>query len=330
MKTRVIGWVNHKNIGDESYKLSFPTVFKDQNFHFGDAVNLNEPSDAVVLGGGDIFNETYVSRVLRIPTKRRLAISVSANSNTPIHLLDRFDQIFVRDQRSVDFLTGHNVPCTYMPDVSTSLSGNAQLGKEYLRKAFADEGLELYQKVVGVVFNAHLFPGKSDMYARDFLTFNYVSSQLGKVIDDTSASFVFFPMSTGMPHDDRITNSYLANRCKFWKKNCLIYDRLSVQETMNLVAGCDAVISSRLHTSIFCLNSNVPFIDVTHHDKNRSFLESQGLEDCSVSYWNFDMEKTKSLLSSMLNGNDYRARLQHIHQRQIEVLERESKNVHFV
>lgn len=330
MKVKVCGWVNHRNIGDESYQISFPQLFPGHNFTFSDAINYQDSADAIILGGGDIFNETYVNKVLKDSSKRKLAISVSANKNTPVHLLGKFDQIFVRDTRSVDYLTKAGINSTYLPDVSSCLSGDKALGKQYIQETFKKEGLDLYQKVIGVVFNAHLCSGKSDMYARDFVTFNYVLSQLGKVADETSASFVFFPMSTGMPYDDRITNSYLSNRCKFWKKNLVIFDRLSVQETINLIAGCDAVISSRLHASIFSLTSGVPFVDLTHHDKNKGFLETSGLEDWSVSYWNFDIEKVKSLLDEMLNKEASKLRIQTIHQRQLEVLKRESNNVCFL
>ncbi len=321
---KVIGW-RGRNIGDDSYKLSFPMFF---NAEFDFSEQQNSP-DTVILGGGDIFNEYYVNKVLAISAKKHLAISVSTNSLTPLNLLSNFDQIVVRDLKSLNYLQSNNVKCRYMPDISTLLKGNKEIGYQKIKQMFNQEGHELYKKVVGVVFNAHLFSGKSDMLARDLINFNYVNSQLAKLMDETPASFIFFPMSTGMPNDDRVTNAFLANRCKFWQKNYVIYDRLDVQDTLDIIAGCDVVISSRLHASIFSLTSNIPFIDITHHDKNKNYLETLGLQDLSISYWNFDYDKIKCLLKSMIdNSIEYKERLGVIHNRQLDILKKESHNVH--
>lgn len=327
---QMLGWYNHGNIGDESYKISFPTLFPNQKFSFGDVRSLSAEADCVCLGGGDILNEFYVKKLLAIPAKRRIAVSISSNINSPLPLLAKLDQIVVRDARSVKFLSGHGISCSYMPDVSTILKGNPVRGQQILTKMYRDEGLDLYQRRVGVVFNAHLCSGKSDMLARDHVTFNKVVNDLGKVMDDTAASFVFFPMSTSMPHDDRVTNAFLANRCKFWNKNLVIYDRLSVQDTLDLISCFDAVLSSRLHASIFSLTSGVPFLDLTHHDKNKCFLETIGMEDRSFSYWYLDPEPLKTLLKAILDQpNVYREELAQVCQDQLFALQKESGNVCF-
>jgi len=323
----VIGWYGHKNVGDESYKISFPKVFPASKFQFHPSQS-NDDSIAI-LGGGDILDEKFVSKLLDQPAKKRYAISVSANSNSPVHLLDKVDGIWVRDYESVKFLNKHGITATYMPDVSTCLTGSPVNGNRLIERYYENEKLELYGKKVGIVFSSYLCSGKSDMLARDHITFNKVVSDLGSIIDSTSASFIFFPMSTGMPHDDRVTNGFLANQCKFWKKNYVVYDRLNVCDTVDLIAACDVIISTRLHASIFALNNNVPFIDITHHDKNLKFLKTIN-HKYTASYWNMDRNLMKNMLQNLIgDATVYKEELCKTHAYHLKILESESANVYF-
>ena len=144
--------------------------------------------------------------------------------------------------------------------------------------------------------------GRAGHLARDFITLQKAAQDIASVADNTSASFVFFPMSTGSPYDDRVANGLISSRCKFWKKNLCVYDKLSVQDTLNLVSACDAVISTRLHSSIFSVLANVPFVDLIHHDKNESFLRTCDLQEFGISYWSFGSHQLKTHLNKMLAG----------------------------
>ncbi len=308
MRINVLGWYRD-NIGDESYKLAFPQMFPDASFVFSDSP-IPEEFDLTILGGGDILSESFVKRLLSANSKKKVAISVSANANSPFDLLKQVDEIYVRDNLSLKLLKAHDVPCHFMPDIAFLLKANQEKGEKWLKDFYHDEQGELYEKKIGFVLNAHLFQGKPDILARDFLNFTKVSWDMARLMDETSASFVLFPMSTRQPYDDRATNSMVSSRCKFYKKNLVVYDRLNVQETLNLLSSLDLVISTRLHSSIFCLSSQIPFIDVTHHDKNGSFLESFCLQDHSLSYWNFEYLTLKEKVQHMLiNSDDYKAKL---------------------
>jgi polysaccharide pyruvyl transferase WcaK-like protein len=158
---------------------------------------------------------------------------------------------------------------------------------------------DLYQKKVVCVYNAHLSVVQGQL-ARDQLNFLKVTNDLADIIDRTAASFVFIPFGNDDPWNDRITNSWLASKCKFWKKNFVIYDKISFQQALDIIASADAVISTRLHASIFSCVAKVPFIDITHHDKNLGFLQTVGLEDWSIPYWRFNYEKCLTLLNEFL------------------------------
>lgn len=299
VEVMVVGFYNKFNVGDESYKNTFPILFPEYDFVFKDTGT----ADICILGGGDILSEKYVNLALKANVKKRFIFSASANRNTPFELLKQFDGIIIRDKQSQKLLTEHDIPCQLAADAAFCLKPNPSAGKELLKSMFKQDNLELYSKVVGVVLNGHLGQVNDGGLTRDFLTLNKAAQDIATVADSTSASFVFFPMSTGVPHDDRVTNSMASSRCKFWRKNLVVYDRLSVQQTLDLVSCFDAVISTRLHSSIFCVLSGVPFVDLHHHDKNKSFLETCGLQDFGISYWSFGADQLRCMLNKMMSDD---------------------------
>jgi polysaccharide pyruvyl transferase WcaK-like protein len=294
-----IGWYNRFNAGDESYKLTFPVLFPDYDFRFGE----KGPADICILGGGNILSENYVRLALNVEAGKRFVFSASASKNSPFELLKEFDEIIVRDKTSEQLLLDNGVSCRLGADAAFCMKPDPIAGRQLIQKMFDAEGLHLYSKIVGVVLNGHLGQAKDAQLARDFITLNRVAQDIAATADVTPASFVFFPMSTGSPHDDRATNAMVASRCKFWNKNLMIYERLSVQQTLDLISACDATISTRLHSTIFSLIANVPFVDLVHHDKNRSFLQTCNLEEYSLSYWSFGSYQLKTLLNKVLSGH---------------------------
>jgi polysaccharide pyruvyl transferase WcaK-like protein len=293
---RVLGWYGHGNCGDEAYKAAFPAVFPGHTFEFED--RLSGSADALIMGGGDIVYSHLLAQAERFAGPRHL-VSVSLSSSDCVERIGGvFKTVAVRDGRSLAKLGG--LGCQ-IPDVVFSLTGSQQSGRERLRRMFGAEGRELYQKVVLVVLNAHLAV-REGWLARDAATFDKVVHDLAYVADHTSASFVFVPFGLNAPHDDRITNGWLAGRCKYWKKNLVVYDKLSPLETLDLFHAADAAVVSRLHAGIFSIIGGTPFIDLTHHDKTGDFMSWAGLSDWSVPYWSMDRKAVLSLLHSHLAG----------------------------
>lgn len=326
-RVAVIGWYHRNNAGDESYKLAFPRVFPNDFFEF-DETSITP--DACVLGGGHVLSETFLKKTLQIPCKSKIAMSVSAGNETPFELLSQFQMVYGRDLRTVSLLKEKGIPSCYMPDVAICLKPNPENGNAWLKSRYQAEKLELYQRKIVVVLNAHLIQGKPDILARDYIKFLAAVQDLSKVADQTMASFVFLPMSTGFPYDDRVPNGFVASRCKFWRKNLVIYERLDVQTTLDIISACDAVISTRLHSSIFSFTAHVPFIDLTHHDKTRGFTESINW-DHKLSYWNFstnDVIKNLEFFSN--NLSDLKVWLTQSHTEQLELQQKVAADVCFL
>lgn len=294
MKIFVLGWYNHDNVGDESYKIAFPLVFPQHNFTFSDRIPVNiHEYQAIILGGGNVLKPYFLEQLknLNLPI---YAISVGCEKENVLNI--PFTRIITRDHWSEQIINLQQ-PCDFMPDLAFIMQPDPIKGKEWIEKEFKNKKLLKYEKIVTIVINGYL-ASSPKLLARDMLSFMNVSYSLAQIADNTNASFVFVPFGTGFDADDRMTNSWTASKCKFWEKNLLIYDSLNPQLALDIISASNLCISSRLHSSIFAYNANVPFIDITHHDKNAGFVDLVKAE--SVNYWDFSKEKINCFLETYL------------------------------
>jgi polysaccharide pyruvyl transferase WcaK-like protein len=295
-KIAVVGWYGHGNCGDESYRLSFPKVFPHCDFVFTESAT---DAECHILGGGDIVNEAFINKLRKVTNKHIISAAISK----PAKYLNEFKTVGVRDMISLANAAASGVVASYVPDFAFALEGKPENGRRIIRERFATENAELYHKVVAVVVNAHLLAEHHGTgLPRDAIAFEHAAFEIANTIDNTCASFVFVPFGTRMPWDDRVTNSWVAAKCKFYKKNVVLYDGLNVQDTIDVIAACDGLISSRLHSTIFSCVTATPFIDLLHNHKNRGFLDTVGLMKYAVpiSSMSFDMlhQRLNVLLSA--------------------------------
>jgi polysaccharide pyruvyl transferase WcaK-like protein len=124
-------------------------------------------------------------------------------------------------------------------------------------------------------------------------------------MDHTPASFLLMPFGNGFPHNDRISNGFIYSNCKFWKKNVLLFDKLSVQETLDIFTAADAAISTRLHSSIFSCIGGIPFINIVHHSKTELFMEYIGKQNWCLDFWHFDYHKAINSIKDFLTNKEF-------------------------
>jgi polysaccharide pyruvyl transferase WcaK-like protein len=275
MKLNVLGWYDKNNIGDESYKITFPLVFPGNEFHFFDQLNSSDTS--LILGGGNVLNKEFLEVFNKIDNKK-LCVSVGA---TETHNINS-NQIYVRDINSLKLIPNSK----YIPDLAFALTPNKDHGKELIKKLFKKKRIDLYEKIIICCPNSHLCDKRNSL-TRDHLSYEKFCFEMAKLADETSASFIFLPFCRSMPWDDRTVCYNIASKCHFWNKNIVISDELDVQDVLDIISASTLTINQRLHATIFSCISEVPFIDIVHHDKNKSFLETIERKDLMVSYWDF-------------------------------------------
>ncbi len=307
-KITVLGWYGKKNIGDESYKLTFPKLFNNCEFTFTDDLKENG-SDEYVLGGGDVLSEELINKITSLNKPCRI-ISVSANDKIDPAQINKFESVFVRDNQSLEILKQKNISSNYLPDLAFALTPNKENGKKLIDTAFKDQKRHRYERIVVVVLNGYLLDNYEDNFdVRRFLNFQKLAFNLSHMMDSVNASFLFVPFGQDMPWDDRAANIAVLQKTKFWKKNAMIYSEDNVQNVLDIIAASDATISTRLHSTIFSIVGNVPFLDITHNHKNKWLLDTLNLNDFSVSYVDFDELKSKEKLNDLINNKDKYANL---------------------
>lgn len=298
----VMGWYNKENCGDESYKLAFPKIFPDYNFVFTADLSkeIINNSDAFILGGGDVMSDYYLDQLFGI-SKKKHVFSVSASENINPAKLDKFESLYVRDKKSVEILKQKGVIAKFVPDFAFMLEGDRARGRRLVQKIFIDEHRDLYEKIVVIVVNGFLANDESNSYnVKEFVHFHSLAYDLAHLLDSINASFLFVPFGQDMPYDDRNTNMWVASKCKYWKKNAVILHEPSVQNILDIFSYADAVISTRLHSTIFSCVTMTPYIDILHNHKNRWLAETIDKSDWTIPYEAFDENRAKYLLNRFL------------------------------
>jgi hypothetical protein len=315
-KIHVYGWYNHANIGDESYKIAFPKLFPEQEFIFCDSLKNQNP-ETIILGGGDIFFPPFLDKLKEYNCKK-YALSVNLRPEMEEYY-SMFDTIVSRNPVNVKNLKNNITKIHCFPDFTFCLEGNKERGKALVEKIFQENKSELYQNLVIITMNAYVC-ARQNMLARDYVTFEKTSFELANLMDNTSASFLFLPFGNDFPTNDRIANSSVYAGCKWWKKNALVYNKLSVQDTLDLYTVADAAIGMRLHACIFSCISETPFVNICHHSKTQYFTESIGHPEWNVDYWHFSATQTKSILDSFLSEKEY-------HKQHMAEISQKNKNI---
>ncbi len=305
-KVTVLGWYGHNNCGDEAYKIAFPMILPDYDFRFTETITAEDDNAiSIVLGGGDVLQKSFFEQLAKTSKpKHALSVNLLNNEKLPM-VLQTFKQIYVRNFVNLTNFSsnGHVVGC--LPDFTFILEPCPVRGKQLIQKLFKRQHADQYEKVVIAVINSYLTVGSSPK-AKDHVTFDKFAWDMAGLMDNTSASFLFIPFGSSMPCNDRIPNSAVYSRCKYWKKNVVVYDELSVQDTLDIFSAADASLCSRLHASVFSTIGGTPFIDMKHHDKTRLFLEFIDRKDWSVNYWRCNFDKIESLLNQFLSQKDHR------------------------
>lgn len=326
MLINVVGWYDKNNIGDESYKIGFRKLWHTHDFKFTDSPIPD--ADSYIMGGGDIVCPTLLDKFVSIKNKHLLSVSFPVHADKKA--VSSFKNIWVRDEYSSQNASALDLKHDTVPDVAFMLEPDPKKGRRIISERFASENRDLYSTKIIVVINAHI-SSSHDSLAYKYANFEHFSWQLANFCDHYPASFVFVPFGTSSPWDDRFAISNVASKCKFWKKNYVFYDRLSVQDTLNMVSGADMAISTRLHSSIFSTIGATPFVDILHNHKNPNFLKSIGKSNYGISYGSFNKEELRKKLDYLsLNLKTEANSLREIRNAQRRLLRKRAESISLI
>ncbi len=108
-------------------------------------------------------------------------------------------------------------------------------------------------------------------------------------------------MSFSPPDDRRVSLDVVGNMAKGFKAKCIV-NPLSPQACLDLTSALDFAVTMRLHSAIFCSIASVPFIDITHHSKNKSYLETEGLSYLGIDYYELSVRVLEDKFKEVNNN----------------------------
>lgn len=306
MNIKVVGFYDHGNIGDQAFKLAFPILFPSYNFSFCDTLKNQDlaDTDLIIIGGGDVVKKDIIKYLYNVDIPA-IAASVTITQGSDLDNISLFKKIIVRDELSLNIAQQYHDNVIYLPDFSFVLTPDPIAGRKIIEDQFYQSGHTLTDKFVTVVLNSYISFNSNDALTRDSTAFNLLVDKLAKLCESMDYSWIFLPMSTQSPWDDRSVAAWTGNRIKnkYWR-NIVIYDKLSVQKTLNIISSSSSVISSRLHSTIFSTIAGVPFIDILHHDKNYGYVKTLDCLDWTTWLWSYDEKKVNDLLTQFLSVTD--------------------------
>jgi polysaccharide pyruvyl transferase WcaK-like protein len=299
-----LGWYGHQNCGDETFRAALRVLFPKVDFIFinnlAKHVDLVNSSDYLLIGGGNIVTGDFLNGLDDV-TSPYSFVGVGLTPNAPVRYLEGAEWVLVRDLISQRLYRSSY----YMPDLAFSLTPNRDVGRVILEQT---PHFDPKRKTVGVFLNDCV---STNFYGTilKFIEAEKVKLELSRFLADLPYNVVFVPMSLTPPDDRRISFDVIGKMTKGYKYTCLT-EPLRPRDCLSLIAALDYGITMRLHASIFCTMAGVPFMDLLHHDKSRGYLETNGLEDLGLNYYELSLrtledkfayiEKEYTLLSKTL------------------------------
>ena len=294
----VLGFYDRRNIGDEAYKIAFSLLFNDSDIVcykcIDDVYNTEIPSSVhtVILGGGDIINEYFMSKVcnyLKHFTGRVYGVSIGIPYKSCSHYLHIFDHVFVRSMNDYDIcckeIGEDNV--SFHPDLAVFLQTSSSIIKK--SKTTIDIGICLAQPLfVNNVMASELLSSICE-------TLTNIKDRYDNVI------FHLIPFNQNTSNEcecDEVVNKEvydrLVNEHMIGSNNVIMYDNLVTPlSILNFFNNqIDIVICMRYHSVIFSLLTNTPFIPLYCSQKISNVLN--------------DVNMINSINCSLETDNEYK------------------------
>lgn len=313
MKIALIGFYGKNNFGDclmEKHLRSILSKDNNEVVVYSDCdvpnvINAEKDNsylqaDLIVIGGGGIvvpeFCVLYKTRIQSLIDCKKPICFLNVNVTTVvlenIEFGNKIKQLnatwYVRDYESVEILKKLDIQSNFLPDVSFApdiISTNKHRKKNLL--IFLN----------GYAW-ANILTGPTDKV----LLAQKNIIEIGKYLDwmtlwDWNIKLV--PCQTEGMFDDRIVHCFLYSVLNNKNKCTLILDRLTPEEIIQMIETSSFVLSARYHPSVLAVASGTPLLDITHHDKNKKFLETVNMQANSLDFYLFHkellIEKTKSI-----------------------------------
>ena len=302
LKIFVIGYYEHANLGDESYKLTFEYFLKkylvncDYKLNFINCDKLQhytfEETDIIILGGGDVLNNYFLDKLIeKFNNKANKIIAVSVGlpyiNLLKTNKLEILDYIFIRSEQDIELFSEYvdKTRIKYIHDLSMYIQDIKLKNSEDYKK-ITNRIKKIESKIVCISLNRHIYrKDKVEKYDSVIETFvNFV-----KYLITFGFFVIFVPYNTnnvGNENDILIHNDVI-NKIK--SNNVLLLDSIinidfTIQshEILDLYKYSYTNVIMRYHACLFSIYSETPMLPVFTTRKIRNLLLD--------THWNYGYE----------------------------------------
>jgi polysaccharide pyruvyl transferase WcaK-like protein len=322
MNISLSGFYSKHNFGDDlmQYHLgkilsqsgqNTVTVYSDTS---GDTVQNGYQTqehlgaDVIVIGGGGIVNPNFW-------VFKKDGLSKLANSGKPIIFLnvnvnpnDLRDakfvsslqglhaQWYVRDTTSIRVLSQCNIVANLLPDVSFRRNVSSPLTNSVAR--------ELSVFVNGYAFNNLFTNAFVDKYLQSQSNIKVIAGFL-----DWMTHFGWHinlvPSQVSGNIDDRIISGMIYGTMKNKDKTNWITSMVPWQDIIMMISQSQMVLSMRYHSSAMAVASQIPLIDIAHHNKNKSLIQDVDIPGIMTDYFGLTQQSLVRAAQIAENSNEY-------------------------
>jgi polysaccharide pyruvyl transferase WcaK-like protein len=274
----VLGWYGHDNIGDESFKTAFQSLWPQFAFTFGDKIPKDIDTYSAMWVGGGSFLESYQKGIEKVTIPLAfLGVGLSKDVH-PLNkeAMDRAKIVVVRDQASLEFhpsaIVGPDLAMA-SPTEEPNLDPPGKNVVILLNEFMATRGNQPTWQTRAFDWFCHEFAGACD-----------------RLVDE-GFQLRFLPMCTGVI-DDRRMAAYIIGKMEKPNK---VYWGLELLDEHKLRAEINQarmVISQRFHGIVFSIQMGTPFIPILVHDKINGIVTDTGWP-ASVNYFGLHKDAVK-------------------------------------
>ena len=280
-KYLVLGYFNRGNLGDEAYIQAYKIIFPNNNLVFASIEDLEQVPDdvsVVIIAGGDVINPYFIPKIKRVLKEWGgpcYAFSVGIPFEADAEYVKLFDKIIVRSREdlplAIRYLGKANV--YFLEDITWVLRVLVPPITFKLPSSKHFKSIVIALAQPAFYNNPH-----EEALIDSFVSFIY---ELICKYPNMKVNLVSFNTHISTSESDHVINTKIYNKLSAYE-NVVYCNQNALRDPimmMKFIQKQDLIIGMRLHSILFSMIQNVPFVAVYCTRKVGNLIKDFSQED---------------------------------------------------